>query len=154
MFTGPKSSAYRLPTLPGARLHDDVALRAAPASTFPVGPAQAPIKGTTELGAPGTDAYFEFPVRDGFDNWRMHIVVEDIEGDVDLWLERMTAAGQWQEVAQGANGFDVAGPETLDTGRHGPGAYRVRVTNFASVPGEISLTITFRNQAGDIGRAS
>lgn len=151
MFTGPKRSAYRLPTLPGARVHDDVPLRAAPASSFPVGPAQAPIEGTTELGMPGTDAHFEFPVLEGFDNWRMLVVVQDIEGDVDLWLERKTPEGHWQEVGAGANGLDVGEPETLETGRRGPGAYRLRITNFASMPGEISVAITFRNQRGEIG---
>ena len=151
MFTGPERSIYRLPTRPDARLHDDVPLYAAPASSFPLGPAQAPIEGTTELGAPGTDAHFEFPVLAGFDNWRMRIVVEDIEGDVDLWLDRKTADGRWQEVEVGANGFDVGGPETLETGRRGPGTYRVRVRNFASAPGAITVAITFRNQLGETG---
>ena len=151
VFTGPGRTTYRLPTLPGARLHDDVPLRAEPSSAFPVGPAQAPIEGTVALGAPGTDATFEFPIAPGFDNWRLDVVVTDIEGDIDLYLDRKTPDGHWREVEVGANGADIGEPERLASGRRAPGTYRLRVTNFASVPGDAAVRIFFTNQLGEVG---
>lgn len=134
-------------------LHDDVALRApsaAPAITL--GPAQAPIEGTAVLGPPATEATFEYEVKGGFDNARSHVVVTDLEGDVDLFLDRQGANGEWEEVTTGTNGFDIGAPETLDTGRLAPGTYRLRILNFASVPGPVEIGITFVNQAGDPGK--
>ena len=152
VHTGPDRSAYRLPVLTGAALHGDVPLRESAASAIPLGPAQAPVTGTADLGPPGTEAAFEFRSEPGFDNARAHVVATDVEGDIDLWLDRREADGSWTEVASGANGFDIGGPETLDADRLSPGTYRVRILNFAAVPGTVEVHIRFVNQAGDPGR--
>jgi uncharacterized protein len=162
LHTGPESSAYHLPTAEDVDLVDDVPLREGGDSGDPVavGPAQPaihdsvvlPLADAGLLVEPGvTAAVYEFASEEGYDNASMHAVVTDIEGDVDLWLDRLNEAGEWEEVTSGANGFDIGGPETLDTGRLAPGAYRLRIGNFASVPGEIQVDITFANSAGEAG---
>jgi hypothetical protein len=157
LHTGPDSSRYDLPRVDGAELHDDVALHA---SSFPVGPAQPTIHDTVFLPAPDagvamtegvTVAVYEFESEPGFDNAFTAIEVTDIEGDIDLWLDRRVGDGEWREVAAGDNGSDIGAPEHLDTGRLGPGTYRLRIDNYSSVPGDIEVEITFSNQRGETG---
>ena len=154
LHTGPKSSKYVLPTVTDAKVVPDVRLRSAStaAPKVPLGPAQPPAKGSVVLGPPATEAFFEFDIKDGFDNARLAGTVTDIEGDVDVYLDRQGPDGAWTEVTSGANGFDVGAPETLEAGRLPAGKYRVRIANFASVPGPVDVLIEFANQAGDVGK--
>jgi putative CocE/NonD family hydrolase len=145
LYTGPDSSRYVLPRLTDVRLADDVRLH----ESEP-GQAQSPIEGTVELGSPQSETTFEFDSLPGFDNAALHAEVTDIEGDVDLYLERR-AGDAWEAVADGANGFDVGAPETLDARRIAPGRYRLRIVNYLSMPGEIAVAIEFRNGAGQPG---
>ena len=84
----------------------------------------------------------------------MSAAVTDVEGDVDLWLDRRASDGSWTEVTSGTNDFDVGAPETLAAGRLLPGIYRLRIANFASVPGDAQVDITFLNQDGMAGEDS
>jgi predicted acyl esterase len=149
LHTGPEASAYRIPRLLGVSLVDDVRLQSAAAAT-PAGPAQPPIDGTATLGAPQSESTFELDVLDGYDNAGLHAEVTDVEGDIDLWLERKVG-DEWVEVTAGANGFDIGAPETLDAGRVAAGRYRLRIVNYASIPGEVTVAITFTNAAGQPG---
>jgi hypothetical protein len=163
LFTGPDRGGYDLPTLPSTTtLHADVPLRSDPPPPFPLGPAQPAIHDTAPIGLPGgalaidgaTVTTYEFESLAGYDNAAMNAAVTDVEGDVDLWLDRKASDGNWTEVTSGANGFDVGAPETLAAGRLLPGTYRLRIANFASVPGDAQVDITFLNQDGMAGEDS
>ncbi|MEX1178980.1 MAG: hypothetical protein WEB09_11015 [Nitriliruptor sp.] len=107
--------------------------------------------GLGEVGvAPVTEAYVEFEVLDGFDNDRLDAFATlTLPGDVDLDLQRATAAGDWETVATGAS--FALDHEQLSLARPAPGDYRLVVHNWAGPPNQVDVLIRFVNSAGEIG---
>ncbi|MGH9137978.1 MAG: CocE/NonD family hydrolase, partial [Acidimicrobiales bacterium] len=158
VHTGPDRTRYDLPAVPDAVLHDDVPLRDTISEPVPVGPAQPPIAGSVVVPAPGaglqleplTAAGFEFDILDGFDNARLEVVATPLlPADVDLYLQRWEN-GEWSDDLATAESESLES-ETLTSGRHPPGHYRIVVHNWLGPPNEVSLSITFFNQDDEPG---
>ena len=116
--------------------------------------------GTITTKAPGggqrmagvTSEYFEFDVDAVHDNAKMRgVATPTLPADLDLYLQRQAADGNWSEVGDGSNGGALDG-ETIGSGRLDPGHYRLEVHNFAGPPGnDVAIELTFLNSAGDPG---
>jgi uncharacterized protein len=168
VHTGPRASAYTLPLVEEAVLHEDVPLRDDQAGegdggSEPAEPgqAQAPITGTVTLLAPSaglfevasvTDAFVEFEVLEGFDNARLDAFATPMApADIDLFLERQLDSGDWTRVAAGESGS--LDSETLFTERPRVGQYRLKVRNWAGTPNQVDVQVRFVNSAGEVGMA-
>jgi uncharacterized protein len=164
VHTGPESEGYRLSVLPDAPVFADVPLREGEdgdegGEPQPAGDAQGPITDQVTVVAPGlgevavdglTQAIVEFEVVEGFDNARLDAFATlALPGDVDLDLQRRTAAGGWETVATGAS-FDLA-RETLSLTRPQVGDYRLVVHNWAGPPNQVDVLIRFVNGANEVG---
>lgn len=72
--------------------------------------------------------------------------------DIDLFLERETEPGEWEEVTSGTSADTRK--ELLTAGRLQPGNYRLVVHNWAGAPQEVHLELIFFNAAGEPGEGS
>ena len=156
VFTGAEDTKYVLPMVPAATLHPDVKLRepAGPPATFPAGPAQPGASATVRVLPPFVHAApfaapVEFDIEEGFDNATLSAVATS-RGDVDLYLQQQLG-DEWVMIQEAESGSNTG--ETLTAGRQPPGRYRILVVNFLATPEEVPVTITFTNQAGQVGGA-
>ncbi len=156
VFTGAEDTKYVLPMVPAATLHPDVKLRepAGPPATFPEGVAQPGTSETVTVVPPFVHAApfaapVEFDILKGYDNASLSAVATS-RGDVDLYLQQQLG-DEWVMI-QAAESSSNAG-ETLTAGRQPPGHYRILVVNFLATPEEVPVTITFKNQQGQVGGA-
>ena len=74
------------------------------------------------------------------------------QADLDLYLQKLGADGEWTEVIAGENSGSLDG-EKLSSGRLAPGKYRLEVHNWAGAPGnEVALKLTFFDSKGVAGK--
>jgi uncharacterized protein len=162
VYTGPEDTRYTLPTVPTFELAADVALWESYPEPIPVGPAQPGIEGDVTVPAPGagviaepvTAASFEFDAEAGYDNASFKTVATPSSppADLDLYLQRRTADGGWEDVTAAETGDTTQ--ETLTAGRLNPGRYRIVVHNWAGGPQDVHLELTFFNGNGEPGQGT
>jgi putative CocE/NonD family hydrolase len=162
VFTGPEGTRYTLPTVPEFELSDDVPLWENYPAPVPVGPAQPRIEGDVTVPAPGagvivepvTAASFVFDSEDGYDNAALEAVATPSSppADIDLYLQRRTGDGGWEDVTAGETSDTTQ--ERLTAGRLEPGRYRIVVHNWVGGPQEVHLKLTFLNGAGEPGEGA
>jgi putative CocE/NonD family hydrolase len=170
IFTGPEATNYELPVVTAPVLYDDVQLRETVTPvTFPAGPAQPGVEGKVSVvpGLGTRTAPFaggvEFDVLDGFDNASLTATATPLLAagqqfaywqfsDVDLYLQEHLGDDTWETI-QAAENSGTTG-ETLEAGRQRPGHYRILVVNWAGIPVDVTVGISFRNQAGAAGPSS
>jgi hypothetical protein len=161
VFTGPEATAYDLPEVPRFKLADDVPLWENDAGSDPVpaGPAQSGIEGEVTVLAPGagvivepvTAAALEFDSEEGYDNAAFEAVATPSSppADIDLYLQRQTEDGDWEDVTAAETGDTER--EVLTAGRLEPGPYRLVVHTWVGGPQDVHLKLTFLNGAGEPG---
>jgi hypothetical protein len=72
--------------------------------------------------------------------------------DIDLYLERQRADGEWTAVDGSSNGGDLDKQENDWPGRLLPGKYRLEVHNYLGPPGnDVAIALTFFDSAGTAG---
>jgi hypothetical protein len=158
VFTGAEGTNVTVPVVSAPALApDDVPIQ----DPVPSGPAQPPIETTHTTGPPTADvrvdgvssAYIEFDVLEGFDNASMTGVATPSQpADIDLYLERQRADGEWTEVTGSSNGSDLDTEENEWSDRLLPGKYRLQVHNYLGPPGnEVAIKLTFFNTEGEPG---
>ena len=159
VFTGPEGTKV---TVPVVRKPTLVADKVPIEETEDVAdaPAQAPVSGSVTTAAPGggarvggvTSQYFEFDVAEGHDNAKMEgVATPSAPADLDLYLEREGADGEWTEAGDGANDGSLES-ESISTGRLAPGHYRLEIHNFAGPPGnEVAIELVFFDSKGSPG---
>jgi uncharacterized protein len=162
VFTGPEDTTYTLPEVPSFQLFADVPLWESYPEPVPIGPAQPGIEGDVIVPAPGagvivepvTAASFEFDSEEGYDNASFEAVATPSSppADIDLYLQRRTADGGWEDVTAAETGDTTQ--EVLTAGRMDPGRYRIVVHNWAGSPQEVHLKLTFFNGAGEPGQGT
>ena len=158
VFTGPEGTNFTVPVVSAPSLAPDNVPIQDPA---PSGPAQPPVETTVTTGPPSADLrvdgvssqYIEFDVLDAFDNARMKGVATPSQpADIDMYLERQLADGEWGEVAGSSNGSDLDKEENEWPDRLLPGKYRLQVHNYLGPPGnEVAIALTFFNTLGEPG---
>jgi hypothetical protein len=103
------------------------------------------------LGVTGSADIHQFQVLSGFDNDSMTVTISWNAGaqlgyDLDLYVERLDAFGNWVEVGRSTDGQllgDGEAVEAADVKSPPPGTYRARVVNFASTELAYSGSIGF-----------
>lgn len=101
---------------------------------------------------PGTVAFHEFDVQEGFDNAALLVsAVPSMSADIDLYLQWQNADGTWSaDLASG--GSSSLTEESLRHADPAPGRYRLEVHNWAGAPGtRVDLTLTYLKSVGEAG---
>jgi len=111
-----------------------------------------------DLGVLGLADIREFDVLAGFDNDLMTVTITWDPGpalsyDLDLFVDRLDASGEWVQVGQSINGQLLAGEaeEIVEVLAPEPGRYRTRVSNFASTELAYHGSIVFAVLADEPG---
>jgi hypothetical protein len=159
VFTGPGATAITLPVVARPELYKDDLPLADP-ETVPTGPAAKPVDAAVTTVAPGagarqdgvTSQFVQFTVPDNSDTAKGNVkAVPTAPADIDLYLQRKTADGWSEDIANG--GSSALDGETMAIDRRlQPGTYRIEVHNWAGPPGNsVKVTATFTNSQGVAG---
>ena len=159
VFTGPDATKVSVPVVSRPKSAvDNVPLQVEQRFAKP---AHAPIEATVTTGVPGADArplgvgsqYVEFALPADEDNARAEVVAVPTEqADIDLYVERKTASGSWEELESSSNGPELDKAEISVNQRLDPGEYRIVVHNYVGAPdNEVAVKMTFFDGAGKAG---